>query len=56
MSGVSAGGAVPYITAGSTYIFRGGALKNGMTVLEIQPERVLVDDHGVTTTQEVRIR
>jgi type III secretion system YscD/HrpQ family protein len=56
VSGVNAGATLPYLTAGSTYIFRGGALKNGMTVVDIEPERVLVDDHGVTSTQEVRIR
>ncbi len=56
VNGVNTGHSVPYLTSGSTYIFRGGVLKNGMSVIGIESERVVVDDNGTTSTQEVRIR
>jgi type III secretion system YscD/HrpQ family protein len=55
-NGINSGHAVPYITSGNTYIFQGATLKNGMSVVGIAPDRVMVDDRGTTSSQQVRIR
>ena len=56
VSGINASGAVPYMSSGNSYIFHGGTLKNGMTVIAIDGEKVLVDDHGTRRTSEVIVR
>ena len=56
VNGVNPGHPVPYISSGQSYIFSGGALKNGMTVMAIEPERVVVDDHGRKLTSEIQVR
>lgn len=56
INGVNAGHPVPYISSGQSYIFSGGALKNGMTVMAIEPERVVVDDHGRRLASEIQVR
>ena len=56
VNGVNPGHPVPYISSGQSYIFSGGALKNGMTVMAIEPERVVVDDHGRKLASEIQVR
>ena len=56
VNGVNAGHSMPYISSGQSYIFTGGALKNGMTVMAIEPERVVVDDHGRRLASEIQVR
>lgn len=45
-----------YMSSGSNYIFRGGVLQNGMTVVDIEPERVLVDDKGKNRRTQITVR
>lgn len=56
VNGVNPGHPVPYISSGQSYIFSGGVLKNGMTVMAIEPERVVVDDHGRRLASEIQVR
>lgn len=56
VNGVNPGHPVPYISSGQSYIFSGGALKNGMTVMAIESERVVVDDHGRKLASEIQVR
>jgi type III secretion system YscD/HrpQ family protein len=55
-NGINSDHPIPYITSGNTYIFRGATLRNGMSVVGIAPDRVVVDDRGTTSSQQVRIR
>lgn len=56
INGVNSGHKVPYISSGDNYIFTGGVLGNGMSVIAIEPSRVLVDDRGNKRTTEVLVQ
>lgn len=56
VNGVNAGHAVPFLSAGDNYIFTGGGLGNGMNVMAIESDRVVVDDRGRRRITEVQVR
>lgn len=56
INGVNSGHKVPYISSGDNYIFTGGVLGNGMSVISIERSRVLVDDRGNQRTSEVLVQ
>lgn len=56
INGVNAGHDVPFISAGDSYIFKGGVLRNGMKVIDIEPARVIVNDRENKRHSEVLVQ
>jgi hypothetical protein len=55
-TGINAGHKVPYITSGGSYIFNGGTLRNGLSIVDISESSIKVTQPGRQVSEDVFIQ